>query len=425
MILDQNRYTNRLKSHHNFRENFRYLVKGSKSLSDQLNENYIKNRKGAIYIHIPYCTNICTFCNMRRSLKVPSSDYGDLIVKQIKNYSKYAYIKNSKYDAIYFGGGTPTTLDKEELEKILKAIKDYLPLTEDCEITIETSISDLTDEKIQMFKEQGVNRFSIGVQTFSNRGRLILGRRGTKEIVIEKLNKLKKEGFSNVNIDIIYNYPEQGLADVVEDINIVKKLDLAGFSLYSLIINEKAYLSKKIKNPEAYYKNNFEREKLFFNSIVENTKDNGFDFLELTKLVRSKRDKYKYIVRRYEGEDTLPLGAGAGGYIGNILVMNSLDLDSYREEIQNIKSVKCTEMNSLYDFINKVVGQIQMTKLDLNSIQNANHGECIKDFMDHLINEGFVEKKNYQYHLTTKGIFWGNNISSELSNILINKFRQL
>ncbi len=424
MRLDQNRYTTRLKSHHNFRENFKYLVNGSKTLSRQLSENYTKNKKGVVYIHIPYCSNICTFCNMRRNLKIPSPDYADLIVKQIKNYNSYNYIKDSKYDAVYFGGGTPTTLNKEELEKILKAIKDYLPLTEHCEITIESSITDLTDEKIAMFNEQGVNRFSIGVQTFSDKGRDILGRRGKKEIVIEKLNKLKKAGFSNVNIDIIYNYPEEDLNDVKEDIEIFKSLDLAGFSLYSLIVNEKADLAKKIKNAQNYYTNNFEREKMFFNCIVENTINDGFEFLELTKIVKPKRDRYKYIVRRYESEDTLPLGAGAGGYIGNILTMNSFDLDSYRKEIESMEDLRCMQMSPMYNFINKVIGQIQMTKLDLNTVENQDYRECIQNFMDELINEGFVEKKNNQYHLTIKGIFWGNSICSEMANILIDKFRQ-
>ncbi len=132
-----------------------------------------------------------------------------------------------------------------------------MPLTENCEITIETTISELSDDKIEMFYNEGVNRFSIGVQTFSDNGRATLGRLGNQEIVIEKLNQLKEIGFSNVNIDIIYNYPEETLDEAIEDIKTVIDLDLAGFSFYSLIINEKATLAKTIEDSKDFYEKKF------------------------------------------------------------------------------------------------------------------------------------------------------------------------
>ena len=419
MELQQNRYKTRLKSHHDSSQNFKYLVGGTKTLKEQLNEDYNKNKKDTIYIHIPFCKKICTFCNMRRSLMMPPSDYADLIVKQIENYSKFKYIKDSKYDAIYFGGGTPTALDSEDLRKILRALKNYLPLTEDCEITIETTISELSDKKIGMFYNEGVNRFSIGVQTFSDNGRATLGRIGNQEMVIEKLNQIKGIGFSNVNIDIIYNYPNETLEEAIEDIKTVIDLDLAGFSFYSLIINEKAALAKIVGDSKNFYERNFEREKIFFNTISNKALDNNFEFLELTKIVKPNRDKYKYIVRRYNGEDTLPIGAGAGGYIGNTLIMNSLKMDDFREEVENIENRRGMEVNSYYNLIKKVIGQVQMTNIDLDIIEDEKNKECVKNFMEELVKENFVEKKSNKYFLTNKGIFWGNNISNEVSNLII------
>lgn len=115
---------------------------------------------------------------------------------------------------------------------------------------------------------------------------------------------------------------------VIEKLNQLKEI---GFSFYSLIINEKATLAKTIEDSKDFYEKNFEREKMFFNIISNKALDNGFEFLELTKIVKQNRDKYKYIVRRHNGEDTLPIGAGAGGYIGNTLIMNSLKTDDFRE----------------------------------------------------------------------------------------------
>ncbi|TCS88503.1 oxygen-independent coproporphyrinogen-3 oxidase [Keratinibaculum paraultunense] len=316
---------------------------------------------------------------------MPPSDYADLIVKQIKNYSKFKYINDSKYGAIYFGGGTPTVLGSEGLRKILRALKNYLPLTEDCEITIETTISELSDEKIEMFYNEGVNRFSIGVQTFSDNGRATLGRLGNQEIVIEKLNQIKE----------------------------------IGFSFYSLIINEKATLAKTIEDSKDFYERNFEREKMFFNIISNKALDNGFEFLELTKIVKQNGDKYKYIVRRHNGEDTLPIGAGAGGYIGNTLIMNSLKMDDFREEVENTEKRRGIKVNSYYDLVKKVIGQVQMTNIDLDIVEDEKIKECVKNFMEKLVKENFVEKESDKYFLTNKGIFWGNNISNEVSNLLI------
>lgn len=422
MDLEQSRYTVRAKTHHHSGESFKYLFKGKKKLIDQLNEETSKSKLGAVYVHIPYCSNICSFCNMRRSLRVPHKEYADLVVKQIENYAKFKYIKDSSYDSIYFGGGTPTTLKKEELRKILRALKYNLNLTKDCEISVETSISDLDEEKMKMLYEEGVNRFSIGVQTFSERGRKVLGRKSSKEQVIQTIRKLKETGFNNISIDMIYNYPEQTLDEVKEDIQCFKDLDVAGFSFYSLIINEKSKLAKDITSSEVFYEENFQREKDFFKTITESTLKDGFEFLELTKIVKPGRDKYKYIVRRHQGEDTLPLGAGAGGKLGNIPVMNPIDIEEYKNQIDTIDKLEYSEMNGNYNTLNKITGQIQQGQIDTSLLRS---NDKIDSFISEMIEEGFVIDLNGKYTLTTKGVFWGNNIAREFSDLVVNKFKNL
>ena len=130
-----------------------------------------------------------------------------MLIDEIMQYGKLKYIKDSRYLAVYFGGGTPTVLKANDLKRVIRAIKQELPIEKNAEITIETSVTDLTDDKIQVFQEEGVNRLSIGVQTFSDRGRRILGRNGNCSLVIDKIKGLLNTGFDNVGIDIIYNYP--------------------------------------------------------------------------------------------------------------------------------------------------------------------------------------------------------------------------
>lgn len=417
MDLEQERFDKRLKSHHAPRDTFKKLVAGDEFLLDSLNSKK-ENKKDVIYVHIPFCSKICSFCNMRRSLIKPPKDYADLLVRQIKEYGKYDYIKNSNYDAIYFGGGTPTALDTRSLEEVIRGLKEYLPVSEDAEFTIETSISELDSEKIDLFKELGVNRYSIGVQTFSDKGRKTLGRRGDAEDIINKIGQLKNKGFTNINVDLIYNYPEESLDELEKDLDYIMSLDLAGFSLYSLIIDQDSVLGKKLKNPDDFYRANFAREKLFFNRIVERALEEGHDFKVLTKLVREDRDYYRYVLDRYEGGDTLAIGAGAGGNLKGIMYANPLDLKEYKIVSKSPSSIKGIKFNNNYGFINQVIGQVQVGKIDLNYFKGRKCYHAVLSYLKELEGEKFLVNEGNIYNFTKRGIFWGNSISNELVSLL-------
>lgn len=422
MNFSQKRYDVRSKTHHAAGAGIKHLIEGSANLDEYLKRNLKKEGKDTVYIHIPFCSKICTFCNMRRSLIDPPSNYADLLEEQIKRFSDYDYVQRSKYDSIYFGGGTPTTLNTKDLRKILRALKNNLPITEQAEISVETSITELDKDKMEMLFEEGVNRFSIGVQTFSDRGRKVLGRTGTKDDVIKKINQLLEVGFSNINIDIIYNYPEQTIEEIYEDIEIASSLNIAGFSFYSLILDDRAQLINRVNNAKDYYNENFQREVKGFNIITEKAEKNGFDFLELTKMVRPNRDEYKYIKIRHGGGDTLPIGAGAGGTIGNMAMMNEINIEKFRNQIRNFRKQQNMLFKPEYKIIKKISSKPQFTKIDVTEIEN----QCIRNeaiaFLDELVHDEFVTREDEIYKLTKKGIFWGNNICRELSQIVSHSF---
>ncbi|WP_425448274.1 coproporphyrinogen-III oxidase family protein [Dethiothermospora halolimnae] len=399
----------RSKTHHDSMGVMGKLAMGPRNVLeylDKISDISEKNKKSCIYIHVPFCSKICTFCSLRRNLREPTIDYHKLLIKEIENYSKIDYINNRVFDAVYFGGGTPTTLKKESLKQILKALKKNLNFTDDAEFSIETTITELTDDMIEMFKTEGINRFSVGVQTFSDRGRKILGRKGGGDIAYKKLEKLVEEGFENINIDIIYNYNNQSKEELLEDLYRIYDLDLAGFSLYSLIN------MGKLKSTE---KQDLDIDKILFDTIAYNSEKQGYNFLELTKM--TKRDKYKYIINRHNGEDTLPLGAGAGGNFNNLLIMNPIDLDEYKESIYNFAEKKGMLFNPKYNEYIKIKGDIQRGILptDYSLVKNK---EKILSFIDDTIDKGLAVKKDDNIFLTKAGIFWGNNISKNFLNLL-------
>jgi len=383
-------------------------------------------RPRAIYIHVPFCTHTCTFCSMNRRRARPLDDYADLILREIEIYSAYRYVSGGRYDAVYFGGGTPTTLPAKSLRKILSTLRSCLNLASDAEVTIETTVSDLTEDKITAFQEKGVNRFSLGVQTFSPRGRRLLGRWGTGKEAADKITALLETGFQNVGIDLIYNWPGQSEGELREDLRIVESLDLAGLSFYPLILMEGTALQRMITSGQSPPMGALEQERRYFDLILDRLLGRGFSLLELTKLVRPNRDNYDYVRIRYENADTLALGAGAGGQLGNLVYRNSSDIANYRQQVEGPPGLPTGgfSVDRRYDFTRRLVGRLQFGRLewaDLDSLPDAK--EALRSLAEALAADGLAQTDSHGLSLTREGIFWGNNIGREFATALVRLFK--
>ena len=399
-------FKERLKTHHSAMADAKAYAMGPRPVTAFLN---IANEEdtddfATIYIHVPFCSKICSFCNMRRTLQKPIDTYHELIIGEIEAYSRLAKVRQMKFDAIYFGGGTPTTLSVDALRSILKALKKNFNLTDEVEITIETTVTELTDDKLVMFKEEGVNRFSVGVQTFNDKGRAQMNRVGSGEAAYAKLKQIKDMGFKTLSMDVIYNYPGQTEEDLLEDLQKIVELDLDGFSMYSLINMKETHIDEA---------QSLAQDKRFFDLIASYMGEKGYKFLELTKMVRE--DKYKYVMNRHKGASTLPLGAGAGGSIDGLMLMNEINLDKYKETVENFDSRMGMLFDKGYKRLTLFKGAIQMGHLPESVIKSEDE-EC-KNFINELIEHGYVEDRA-PYQFTSEGIFWGNNISRSLYDLI-------
>lgn len=410
----------RMKSHHQATAPLRRLPIHSSTLSQYLKDHELLKKRRCIYIHVPFCSHICTFCNMKRFKCIPPKDYADLILRQISQLQTIPYIRDGEYESIYFGGGTPTSLDTEQLEKILKALHENFNLVSNAEISMESSITELNDEKLELLQNEGVNRLSIGIQTFSDRGRKLLGRRGTGKSVANRLEQIIKSGFLNTNIDLIYNYPEQTREELRLDIEQVLKLNIAGISYYSLLLNSKSALSQRMGMDDAQYAQvTLERDYEIWQQIYNTLSTSGFKTLELTKLVRPSRDDYQYIHIRHNNGDTLPLGAGAGGRIGNLLIHTPTDIADYTTFLnQPIKYQYHGRMvDDSYNYISKQMGKIQYGYLDDERLDGLK--EPFIKLCDFVIGNGLGHMTADRLILNSQGIFWGNNIANYYADMLV------
>lgn len=361
-----------------------------------------------LYIHVPYCDRLCTFCNLNRELKKDSlSGYAQYIINELTTISQKKYIKNAVFSAVYFGGGTPTTFEPQDLEKILSTINTVLNLSNDCEFTFETTLHNLSDEKLQTLSRYGVNRFSIGIQTFSSEGRKLLNRMYAPEYAVDRIKNIKKSFKGNVCLDIIYSYPYQSTGEVENDALLCSNVDADSVSFYSLMIHNGSALYKSITEGKVIFERSVEQDKCNHNAFFRKMKENGYELLELSKLAKPGRDRYKYMKMRYANADTVPIGVGAGGSIGRYGIFN---MAPGRKMIVTYHPV--------YDFFNRLLGYFQYGTYEeefLRNYLNEDAYNAVCEKIETYEKEGFfIQSEKGIFKLTEDGIFWGNNIAAQI-----------
>lgn len=408
-------YKERKKSHHDAGMSFAKYARGIKNLQKVLSVPNTDNRKNSVYIHIPYCKKICSFCSMRRTINPVPDDYYESVIKQIENYGKTEYVKTSEIGSIYFGGGTPTALPSNQLALILQALHKNFNIQKDAEISMETTISELDEEKLKTLFDNGLNRLSIGVQTFHDEGRKSLGRIGSGATAEAMIQKAFSTGFRNVNVDIIYNYPDETEEILRSDLQRAFALDIAGFSFYSLIVMDTSKLGRDL-NKEEFVLTTLKRDASFFITIVNEARKAGYDFLEITKLVKPGRDNYEYIRTSHFGGNIFPVGAGAGGFVNGAALMNPLEKDKFQKAAENFDSTIGMLLSRTYKTVKRFSGQLQEGIVDVSLLTDKKLKK-VSPLLQKLQGEQLIQKDpdSANFIFTDKGFFWGNTIAADVS----------
>ena len=411
-------FDKRLKSHHDSNSLINKYIKSEradKESFDLLLQENPDGRKKAIYVHTPYCDKICSFCNLNRKQIDGSLDsYAQYLADEFDKYGRTEYFKKGIFDVIFFGGGTPTVYKPQQLEIILESIKRNVVLAENYEFTFETTLHNLTEEKLEVMMKYGVNRLSVGIQTFSEAGRKFYNRTYGKEETIEKLKKLKEFFKGDVCVDIIYNFPNQTINEVLEDARIVKKLEISSASFYSLMVHEGSKLSKDIEAEKVKMEEDMKKDYLLYQHFVdEMLRGNQYHILELTKIARNGGDDYKYIKVRNTGGDTFPIGVGAGGSVHGIGVYRmSKEMSFYSQQ------------TDYHERFSKLSGIMQFPVISKEALKDILKEEELKFFRERMKEyeeKGLVKENEESYVLTTDGVFWGNNLSSDVIIYVLEK----
>lgn len=237
----------------------------------------------SLYIGIPFCPSTCLYCSFTSypisMYKEKADKYVDALLKEIE-FAKEVF-KNKKLNTVYFGGGTPTTLEAHQLEKLLKAVKEGFDFTYCKEFTVEAGRPDsITEEKLLVLKKYGVTRISINPQTMKQETLDIIGRRHTVEAVIEKFKLAREVGFDNINMDFIVGLPNEGYCDVENSMKEVEKLNPDSITIHSLAIKRASRLN------------------MFKDNYKEMTIENNMEIMEMTGRYARKMEMGPYYMYR-------------------------------------------------------------------------------------------------------------------------------
>ena len=273
----------------------------------------------SVYIHIPFCDSICSYCDFCKFLKNEKWIYNYL--ESLDNEIKQNY-KEELINTLYIGGGTPSCLDIKQLNKLFEILKIFNK-AEKIEFTFECNIENITEDKLKLLYDNGVNRLSIGIQTFNEKYLKYLNRNHNKNIIKEKIILAKQIGFTNINIDLIYALPNQTIEDLKEDLDEFLKLDITHISTYSLIIepHTKLYINNETNIDE-------DLDYEMYNSIIETLESNRYKHYEISNFSKEGYES-KHNLTYWNNNEYYGFGVGASGYIDGVRYDNTRSINEY------------------------------------------------------------------------------------------------
>ena len=328
-----------------------------------------RSGKTAAYIHIPFCKTHCLYCGFYSNPATGdfSRPYSDALIRELQQDSNLAVCQEQPVHAVYLGGGTPTDLEAQDLERLLGAIKECLPLANDCEITVEGRILEFDQEKIDACIRGGANRFSLGVQTFNTEMRQTLGRVSSRETIVSTLKYLKKIGHAAVIIDLIFGLPGQDADLWQRDIETFLELELDGVDLYQLILYKGGALEKHIQKgtlPPAA--DTPEKSRLFALGVqlMENAR---YRRLSISHWGRTTRERNQYNLFMKQKAHCLAYGSGAGGNLHGYAFFLDNKLESYmNRNLSGEKSLAMMLFPSPNEALIKIIsGELELGRMDL------------------------------------------------------------
>ena len=376
----------------------------------------MKNRKEnspmEIYIHIPFCIRKCDYCDFLSGPSGPEeqADYVQALLREIQAVEEG---EGRSVSSIFIGGGTPSVLDERLLGDILREIRNRFKIEEYAEITIEVNPGTANIGKLQAYREMGINRLSIGLQSPQDRELKILGRIHNYEQFLEIYQEARTVGFDNINIDLMSAIPDQTYEGWVKNLRTVAELEPEHISAYSLIVEEGTpFAARKLNLPDE------DTEYNMYEATAQILKEYGFEQYEISNYARKGRE-CRHNVGYWTRQDYLGFGLGASSLYGKERFANTADMKKYLENSRNPEKIRekepsLTREDEMAEFM--FLG-LRMTK----GISKADFQRCFGCTIESVYGEvlekyesmGLLLEQDGRIFLSREGIHVSNSIMAE------------
>ena len=367
-----------------------------------------------IYIHIPFCKQRCTYCDFHFSTSF--GVYREAVIKAI---SQELILRKSeiseKIHTIYFGGGTPSLLYKSELELILNTVKDNFILGQNVEITLEANPEDISVENLILWKEQGINRLSIGLQSFKESDLTWMNRSHNVDEGIKSVKLAQSYGFKNISVDIMYGLPNLSSKEWNSHLQSVLALNVSHISAYCLTIEPKTALFQEVKKKKILPAND-EVQSIQFEEMIEFLAINGYEQYEISNFARDEQYS-KHNSNYWKGVPFLGIGPSAHSFNGTHRRWNISNNTKYYKTIWAGQTWYSEELLSKEDQWNELFLTGLRTKWGVSKEKIVALGGFLKKeqkiIENYHLEELLVETKT-AFCLSKKGLLFADAITENL-----------
>lgn len=373
------------------------------------------------YIHIPFCHHICHYCDFNKVFfkQQPVDEYIEMVIKEMHAAKHHT---REPLKTIFIGGGTPTALTTKQLDRLLEGIHQELIMSNQLiEFAVEANPGELTFDKLKVLKNAGVNRLSIGVQSFNDELLQRIGRVHRKEDVFRTIDAAEKIGFDNMSLDLMYGLPGQSIDDFKSSLEIAFTLNMKHFSAYSLIVEPKTVFYNLMQKGKLSLPPQ-EQEAQMYEISMEEMEKHGYKQYEISNYAKPGFESHHNLTY-WNNEHYYGFGAGAHGYIDGNRTSNIGPIKKYIEQIQ--------QSGQAYQSMHKVTLEEKIEEemfLGLRKIAGVDkaifykkYGTKIEDIfgeqMMKLEKQGLISNSENAVKLTHNGKLLGNEVFQEFLSL--------
>ena len=368
-----------------------------------------------IYIHIPFCKQACHYCNFHFST---TNNSLPLVIEAIEKEILLAknYLNDEIVDTIYFGGGTPSLLSENHLQLLLNALKNNFEVNPIAEVTLEANPDDMTIVNLKQWFKNGINRLSVGTQSFFDKDLKWMNRAHNAQQAINSIKTAHQVGFDNMSIDLIYGLPESNLDEWEINLSQAFDLNVSHLSCYSLTVEPKTALQHFIATGKSKPVNE-DQAALQFEYLMEAASKNGYEHYEISNFAKPNM-RSKHNSSYWSGKKYLGIGPSAHSYNGNSRQWNVANNHLYVQSINENKIPFELEILSPAQSYNEFVMIRLRTKEGIAFNELKEKHKSFSNYFEQLAqsftDENLIEIKSENYSLTQKGKLLADHIMSEL-----------